>query len=346
MSTTWPEVLSALVARQDLDAGSATWAMEEILSGNATPAQIAGFAIALRAKGETLAEVQGLVDAMYRHAVPFSVEGRVVDIVGTGGDLAKTVNISTMSAVVIAGAGVRVVKHGNRAASSASGAADVLEELGVRLDVPPTRLGDVLDAVGITFCFAPVFHASYRFTAVPRRELGIPTTFNFLGPLVNPAKPAASAVGVADARMGPIMAGVLGARGADAFVFRGDDGLDEITTSTTSQVWIADGASGEVTEDTIDPRAFGFDYTPVSELTGGDPAFNAKVFERVLGGEQSSVRTAVLLNAGAAIAAHEAAAGDLESRLRSGIERAKQSIDTGAAAKVLETWARTTQTLV
>ncbi len=346
MSTTWPDVLSALVARHDLDADSATWAMEEILSGNATPAQIAGFAVALRAKGETLAEVQGLVDAMYRHALPLKVDGRVVDIVGTGGDLAKTVNISTMSAVVIAGAGVRVVKHGNRAASSASGAADVLEELGVRLDVPPTRLVDVLDAVGITFCFAPVFHASYRFTAVPRRELGIPTTFNFLGPLVNPAKPAASAVGVADARMGPIMAGVLGARGADAFVFRGDDGLDEITTSTTTRVWIADGATGEVTEDTIDPRAFGFDYTPVSELTGGDPAFNAKVFERVLGGEQSSVRTAVLLNAGAAIAAHEAAAGDLESRLRAGIERATQSIDTGAATKVLENWARTTQTLV
>ena len=346
MSTTWPEVLSTLVARQDLDAGSATWAMEEILSGNATPAQIAGFAVALRAKGETLAEVQGLVDAMYRHALPFTVEGRVVDIVGTGGDLAKTVNISTMSAVVIAGAGVRVVKHGNRAASSASGAADVLEELGVRLDVPPTRLGDVLDAVGITFCFAPVFHASYRFTAVPRRELGIPTTFNFLGPLVNPAKPAASAVGVADARMGPIMAGVLGARGADAFVFRGEDGLDEITTSTTSRVWVAEGATGEVVEDTIDPRALGFDYAPVSELTGGDPAFNAKVFERVLGGEQSAVRTAVLLNAGAAIAAHAAAAGDLESRLRAGIERAEESIDTGAATKVLENWARTTQTLV
>jgi anthranilate phosphoribosyltransferase len=346
MSTTWPEVLSTLVARQDLDAASATWAMEEILSGNATPAQIAGFAVALRAKGETLAEVQGLVDAMYRHALPFTVEGRVVDIVGTGGDLAKTVNISTMSAVVIAGAGVRVVKHGNRAASSASGAADVLEELGVRLDVPPTRLGDVLDAVGITFCFAPVFHASYRFTAVPRRELGIPTTFNFLGPLVNPAKPAASAVGVADARMGPIMAGVLGARGADAFVFRGEDGLDEITTSTTSRVWIAEGATGTVVEDTIDPQALGFDYAPVSELTGGDPAFNAKVFERVLGGEQSAVRTAVLLNAGAAIAAHEAAAGDLESRLRAGIERARQSIDTGAATKVLENWARTTQTLV
>jgi anthranilate phosphoribosyltransferase len=346
MSTTWPDVLSALVSGEDLDASSAAWAMEEILSGNATPAQIAGFAVALRAKGETLAEVQGLVDSMYRHAVPLKVDGRVVDIVGTGGDRAKTVNISTMSAVVIAGAGIPVVKHGNRAASSASGSADVLEQLGVRLDVPPTKIVEVLNACGITFCFAPVFHASYRFTAVPRRELGIPTTFNFLGPLTNPARPAAMAVGVADAQMAPIMAGVLGARGADAFVFRGDDGLDEITTSTTTHVWIADGATGEVSEDTIDPRAYGFDYTPVSELTGGDPAFNAEVFERVLGGEESSVRTAVLLNAGAAIAAHEAAAGDLETRLRSGMARAKESIDTGAAKRVLESWAQTTQTLV
>jgi anthranilate phosphoribosyltransferase len=323
MSTTWPDVLSALVSGEDLDVSSAAWAMEEILSGNATPAQIAGFAVALRAKGETLAEVQGLVDSMYRHAVPLRVDARVVDIVGTGGDRAKTVNISTMSAVVIAGTGIPVVKHGNRAASSASGSADVLEQLGVRLDVPPTKIVEVLNACGITFCFAPVFHASYRFTAVPRRELGIPTTFNFLGPLTNPARPAAMAVGVADARMAPIMAGVLGGRGADAFVFRGDDGLDEITTSTTTRVWIADGRTGDVSEDTIDPRAFGFDYTPVSELTGGDPAFNAKVFERVLAGEVSSVRTAVLLNAGAAIAAHEAADGDLETWLRSGIERAK-----------------------
>lgn len=346
MTTTWPDVLSALVAGQDLDAAATTWAMEEILSGNATPAQIAGFAVSLRAKGETLSEVQGLVDAMYHHAVPLAVEGRVVDIVGTGGDRAKTVNISTMSAVVIAGAGIPVVKHGNRAASSASGSADVLEQLGVRLDVPATRIVEVLQATGITFCFAPVFHASFRFTAVPRRELGIPTVFNFLGPLTNPARPAAMAVGVADARMAPLMAGVLGARGADAFVFRGEDGLDEITTTTTSRAWVADGASGVVTEEIIDPRAFGFDYTPGSELTGGDAAFNAKVFERVLGGEQSSVRTAVLLNAGAAIAAHEAAGGDLESRLSAGIDRARESIDSGSATKVLHAWASTTQTLV
>lgn len=345
-SQSWPDVLATLVAGQDLDAASTTWAMEEILSGNATPTQIAGFAVGLRSKGETLAEVQGLVESMYNHATPLIVEGRVVDIVGTGGDRAKTVNISTMSAVVIAGAGIPVVKHGNRAASSASGSADVLEELGVRLDVPATRIVEVLQATGITFCFAPVFHASFRFTAVPRRELGIPTVFNFLGPLTNPARPAAMAVGVADARMAPLMAGVLAGRGADAFVFRGDDGLDEITTTTTTRAWVADGASGSVTEESIDPRALGFDYTPGAELTGGDAAFNAKVFERVLSGEQSSVRTAVLLNAGAGIAAHEASGSDLESRLRAGIARAAESIDSGKAAQVLDNWARTTQTLV
>lgn len=345
-ASSWPDVLASLVSGQDLDAGATTWAMEEILSGNATPTQIAGFAVGLRSKGETLAEVQGLVESMYHHATPLKVDGRVVDIVGTGGDRARTVNISTMSAVVIAGAGIPVVKHGNRAASSASGSADVLEQLGVRLDVPATKIIDVLQATGITFCFAPVFHSSFRFTAVPRRELGIPTVFNFLGPLTNPARPAAMAVGVADARMAPLMAGVLGARGADALVFRGDDGLDEITTTTTTQAWVADGATGSVSQESIDPRAFGFEYTPGEELTGGDAAFNAKVFERILAGEQSSVRTAVLLNAGAGIAAHEATGGDLESRLQAGINRAAESIDSGSAATLLDNWARTTQTLV
>src|SRR4051812_20258103 len=286
---TWPDVLSALVAGQDLDSDATTWAMEEILSGNATPTQIAGFAVGLRSKGETLQEVQGLVDSMYHHATPLKVDGRVVDIVGTGGDRARTVNISTMSAVVIAGAGIPVVKHGNRAASSASGSADVLEQLGVRLDVPATKILEVLQATGITFCFAPVFHSSFRFTAVPRRELGIPTPFNFLGPLTNPARPDAMAVGVADARMAPIMAGVLAARGADALVFRGDDGLDEITTTTTSHVWVGDAGTGQVSEQVIDPQRLGLDLSEPAALTGGDAAFNADVFRRVLDGEKSAV---------------------------------------------------------
>jgi len=346
MSKSWPDVLAALVARQDLDSDSTSWAMDEILSGNATPAQIAGFAVALRSKGETLDEMQGLVDAMYRHAEPMTVEGRVVDIVGTGGDRARTVNISTMSAVAIAGAGVRVVKHGNRAASSASGSADVLEELGVRLDVPPPKLVEVLEKVGITFCFAPVFHASFRFAAVPRRELGIPTPFNFLGPLVNPARPDAMAVGVSDARMAPIMAGVLAARGADALVFRGDDGLDEITTTTTSTVWVGDPDSGQVSEEALDPQRLGFELSEPSALTGGDAAFNAAVFGRVVDGEKSAVRDAVLLNAGAGIAAHAGGDGTLEDRVAAGVERARESLDSGEARRVLDLWASTTQSLV
>ena len=198
----WPEVLGALVARRDLDAEQTAWAMQEVFTGDATPAQIAGFAIALRAKGETVDEVEGLVRTMYAHAQPLEVPGRLVDIVGTGGDRARTVNISTMAAVVAAGTGARVVKHGNRAASSASGSADVLEQLGVSLDLTPQRVGEVAVEAGITYCFAPVFHSSLRHAAGARRELGIATIFNFLGPLTNPARPAAQAVGVFDAADG------------------------------------------------------------------------------------------------------------------------------------------------
>lgn len=339
----WPDVLTALVMGEDLDTHSTAWAMEEILSGNATSAQIAGFAVALRAKGETLAEVQGLVDSMYRHATPLTVEGRVIDIVGTGGDRAKTVNISTMSAVVIAGAGARVVKHGNRAASSSSGSADVLEELGVRLDVPPARIPDILDEVGITFCFAPVFHSSLRFAAVPRRELGIATTFNFLGPLTNPARPEAMAVGVADSAMAPIMAGIFAARGADALVFRGDDGLDEITTTTTTSVWVADGSKGSVSRSSLDPTTFGLTYSSAEALRGGDVAFNAKAFARILDGEKSPVRDAVLLNAASGLVAHEGVDGDLDERMAIAIHRAAESIDSGAARRVLDVWAEATE---
>jgi len=343
---TWPDIIGSLVAGSDLGTEATSWAMEEILAGDATPVQIAGFAVALRAKGETQAEIQGLVDAMYRHATSLDVDGRTVDIVGTGGDLAKTVNISTMSAIVIAGAGIPVVKHGNRAASSASGSADVLEQLGVRLDVPATRIADVLGAAGITFCFAPVFHASFRFTAVPRRELGVPTVFNFLGPLTNPARPSAMAVGVADSRMAPLMAGVLAGRGADALVFRGDDGLDEITTTSTTRVWVGAGATGEVVEDQIDPRRFGIAFSAPEALRGGDPAYNAKVVEQVLEGERSAVRDAVVLNAGAGIAAHEASDADLSDRLAAGMARAAESLDSGAARRVLDLWASATQSLV
>jgi anthranilate phosphoribosyltransferase len=235
--TTWADVLSTLVARRDLAAEQAGWAMEQILAGEATPAQIAGFAVALRSKGETVAEVTALADAMLAAGNPISVEGRLLDVVGTGGDRSMSVNISTMAAIVAAGAGALVVKHGSRSASSTSGSADVLEHLGIRLDLPVKRVAEVATEAGITFCFAAAFHPAMRYAAVPRREMGIATSFNLLGPLTNPSRPEAQAIGCADRAAAPVMAGVFASRGVDAWVFRGDDGLDELTTTTTSTLW-------------------------------------------------------------------------------------------------------------
>jgi anthranilate phosphoribosyltransferase len=310
--------------------------MRRILAGEATPAQIAGFAVALRSKGETLDEVEGLVATMYEFAAPLAWDARAVDIVGTGGDRAHTVNISTMAAIVTAGAGVPVIKHGNRAASSDCGSADVLEELGIRLDLGPAAVRQVMGRAGITFCFAPVFHSALRHSAVPRRELGVPTIFNFLGPLANPARPAAQAVGVADARMAAIIAGVLARRGVDGFVFRGDDGLDELTTTTTSTVWSIVG--GEVSERRLDPARLGLVASSAADLKGGDAAFNAAVVRRVVAGETGPVRDAVLLNAAAAIAAYDGAPGPLDERMAHGLRRAERSVDSGAAEATLSTW--------
>ena len=338
---TWPEVIGTLLDGRDLDRSAAAWAMDEIFSGAATAAQIAGFVVALRAKGETVDEVEGIVAAMYDHAEPLSVPGRIVDIVGTGGDRAKTVNISSMSAVAMAGAGAVVVKHGNRAASSASGSADVLEALGVRLDLPPNRIAEVADEAGITFCFAPVFHPSMRYAIPVRGELGVPTTFNLLGPLTNPARPDALAVGCADARLAPVMAGVLARRGVDALVFRGDDGLDELTTSTTSTVWVV--ARGSVEPASVAPEDVGVERAPVEALRGGDAAHNADVFRRVLAGEQGPVRDAVVFNAAAGLVARDAMSGPLVDRMRGAAERIRESLDSGAARGVLDRWAKVTQ---
>ena len=333
---TWPAVLSGLLERRDLPAEATAWAMTEIMSGSATPAQIAGFVIALRVKGETVDEVEGLVQAMYDHATPISIPGQAVDVVGTGGDRAHTVNISTMAALVAAGAGARVVKHGNRAASSACGAADLLEELGVRLDLPPARVAEIAEEVGITFCFAPVFHPALRHAAVPRRELGVPTTFNFLGPLANPAKPTAQAVGVADARMAGIVAGVLAGRGMTALVFRGDDGLDELTTTTTSRVWVV--RDGQVGEERLDPAELGIPPAPANSLRGGDASRNAEVARRFLDGEKGPVRDTVVLNAAAALTAYDGVDGALVDLLPAAMDRAADAVDTGAAADVLDRW--------
>lgn len=337
----WPTILGSLLNGSDVPGESTAWAMNEIMNGEATPAQIAGFVTALRAKGETIDEVSGLVEAMYDHATVVDVPGRAVDVVGTGGDRSHTVNISTMAAIVVAGAGARVVKHGNRAASSACGAADVLEELGVRLDVGPSRAGAIANEVGITFCYAPLFHPAMRHAAGPRRELGVATTFNVLGPLANPARPDAQAVGVADPRMAAIVAGVLAGRGTSALVFRGDDGLDELTTTTTSQVWVAH--DGQVVEERFDPARLGIDAAPPEALRGGQASHNAAVVRRLLAGEPGPVRHAVLLNAAAALVAHDGApvgngSPGLHDAIGSAYERAADAVDSGAAADVLDRW--------
>ena len=337
MSThTWPEVLSALISRTDLSGEQTAWAMGEILAGEATPSQIAGFAVALRTKGETVDEVEGLVEAMYAHSTPITVTGRVLDVVGTGGDRSMSVNISSMAAIVAAGAGAPVVKHGNRSASSKAGSADVLEALGVRLDLPAATVARVGEEVGITFCFAAAFHPALRHAAVPRRELGVGTTFNYLGPLAHPAKPEAQAIGCADLAMAPIMAGVFARRGVDAWVFRGDDGLDELTTTTTSRVWEVRGS--DVVEHTVDPLELGIARGTAEGLRGQDAAYNADVVRRLVAGERGEVRDAVVLNAGAALAIHAAEPGTLTERLTAGIARANEALDSGEARAVLEKW--------
>ena len=339
----WPPLLAALLRGEHLSSGDTAWAMGEVMAGDASPAQVAGFAVALRAKGETPDEVAGLVQVMLDNAAQVEVDGRVVDTCGTGGDRSNTVNLSTMAALVVAGAGVPVVKHGNRAASSACGSADLLEELGVVVDLPPAAVGPCLTDAGIAFCFAPVFHPGMRHAAVARRDLGVPTVFNVLGPLTNPARPAAQAVGVSDARLAPVMAGVLAARGTSALVFRGDDGLDELTTTGPSTVWVV--ADGAVDQESFSPDALGIAPATLGQLRGADASYNAGVARALLAGESGPVRDAVLLNAAAALAAHEGASGALVERLRSGWDRAAAALDGGSAAAVLQRWVQVSTSL-
>lgn len=334
----WPGLLTRLLAGGALDADDTAWAMDTIMAGNATPAQISGFAVALRAKGETAPEVAGLVRAMLARAEPLTVPGPVVDTCGTGGDRAHTVNISTMAAIVVAGTGATVVKHGNRAASSACGSADLLEELGVAVDLPPAAVARSVELAGIGFCFAPVFHPAFRHTAAARRELGVPTVFNFLGPLTNPAQPGAQAVGVADVRMAPVLAGVLAARGTSALVFRGDDGLDELTVGTTSRVWVV--RDGSVTEEVLDPAELGIPAAAAQDLRGGTAAENAAVARALLAGEGGAVRDAVLLNAAAALVALEPGSDALPVQLGAAMNMAAAAVDSGRAGAALERWVR------
>ena len=342
---TWPDLLQSLIRGEELSSDDTAWAMGEVMAGQATPVQTAAFAVTLRAKGETPDELAGLAKAMLAAAVRVDLSALpgggsardAVDIVGTGGDRAHTVNISTMAALVTAGAGVRVVKHGNRAASSACGTADVLEYLGIPLELGPDEVARCAIEAGIGFCFAARFHPGFRHAAVARRELGIPTAFNFLGPLTNPAAPRAGAIGCADARMAPIMAGVFAGRGDSVLVMRGEDGLDEMTTTTATRVWVVHG--GSVRETLVDTADLGVPRSRPEDLRGGDAAFNADVVRRVLAGEPGPVRDAVVANAAAGLAAYAGTiGGDLLDALREGMAQAEKSIDSGSAAATLDRW--------
>jgi len=339
----WPSVLGQLVDGVDLAAEDTTWAMAEIMSGDATSAQVAGFGVALQMKGATAAEVAGLAQEMLARARPVPVDTDAVDVVGTGGDRTGSVNISTMAALVVAAAGVRVVKHGNRAASSRSGTADVLEALGVAIGLGPEEVARCVRELGIGFCFAPVFHPALRHAAGPRREIGIPTAFNVLGPLTNPGRPRAGLIGCAYEAMAPVLAQVFASRGASVLVVRGDDGLDELTTCATSTVRVV--AEGVVRTEQLDAQELGLARVPLSALQGGDAAVNADVVRRLLAGQLGPVRDAVLLNAAGALAAYRGVRGGLVSTLAEQLPPAAQAIDSGAAADLLARWANLSTSL-
>ena len=344
----WPQVLTTLTAGQNLPRGQAGWAMEQVVSGSATPAQVAAFAVALKMKGPTAAEVTEVADVMLQHAHRLPTEqigNDTVDVVGTGGDGFNTVNLSTMAAIVVAAAGVPVVKHGNRAASSLAGGADTLEALGVRIDLDPDDVARSVAEVGIGFCFAPQFHPSYRYASAARREIGVPTVFNLLGPLTNPGRPRAGLIGCAFADLAEVMAGVFAARRSSVLVVHGDDGLDELTTTTTSTIWRVQ--AGTVDKLTFDPAGFGFARADLEELKGGDATANAAEARSVLGGAKGPVRDAVVLNAAGAIVAHAGLSSRAEwlPAWEDGLSRAADAIDGGAAEQLLARWVRFGQQL-
>jgi anthranilate phosphoribosyltransferase len=332
----WADAIGRLARREHLSAELVETAMSAILDGRATDAQIAGFAVALRGKGETPTELAALVRAMMRFAERVELEGDAptIDTCGTGGDRSGTINVSTMAALVAAGAGARVVKHGNRAASSQCGSADVLEALGVVIDLGPAGVARCVDEAGIGFCFAPRFHPAMRFAAPARKELGVATTFNFLGPLANPGRVRCQAVGVSDPAMAEPMAATLVELGAQhVLVFYGHDGLDELTTTTTSTV--IEARNGSVRSFEIDPTEHGLPRVERGALAGGDAAGNAAVSRQVLAGKPGPFRDIVVLNAAAALLV-----AGMADDIGAGIDTAQQAIDDGRAEAALDAFVR------
>jgi len=341
----WDEVFTSLTNKSDLSNEQITWAMAQILEGKAGHDQIKQFLLGLKLKGESASEVSALVAQMYQYAAPINITERAVDTVGTGGDGANTINISTAAAIITNAAGARVVKHGNRAASSKSGSADLLEALGINIDLTGSEVEQTVHKIGIGFCFAPIFHSSMKYAAAARKELGVPTVFNILGPLANPAKPVACAIGVARRELLPLMAQVLLQQGKEGFVFRGDDGLDEVSLATTTTV--IQISNGNLIEEVFNPAELGIASAPISELAGGDAKFNAQMTKQIFDGKAGAMRDAVSLNAAFAIAAFKADFSlPLQTQIANGFVLANKAIDSGAAQSILKKWAQLTNEIV
>ncbi len=339
------------MAGEDLTKEQASWAMRQIMSGEATASQIGAFMLALRGKGETVEELAGLVDVMLENALLLETGNDAVDIVGTGGDLLGTVNISSMASILLASCGIPVLKHGSRSASGKTGSSEMLEVLGIRLDLAPQQVTEVFKKTGITFFFAPVFHPAMRHVAPIRKELGVPTTFNFLGPLANPAQPIATALGVANPSIAPLMAQEMANRGRTALVFRSKDGLDELSTSTEADIWQVSG--GKVTKLSLNPSNLGIPRSSLDSLIGGDAQDNAAVASKLFAGEKFAnsgpIGDVVTLNAAAGLVAYEMAKDPsqalepIEDRLRNALSKTGQALADGSAQRKLVEWAAATQ---
>ena len=345
-SITWPQILGKLVAKSDLNRAEAAWALDEIMTGSTDSGIIETFLVTLRHKGESVDELSGLVDAMLTNALKLDAGPDAVDIVGTGGDLLGTVNISSMASIVTAAAGVPVLKHGSRSASGKTGSAEMLEALGIRLDLSPKQAADVFKQTGISFFFAQVFHPAMRFVGPIRKLLAVPTTFNFLGPLANPAQPIATSLGVANRLIAPLMASELAARGRTALVFRGNDGLDELSTTTNNEIWQVSG--GVVSPSELNPSKLGLKRSETSQLLGGDASHNAQVARDLFSGNTSgnlgAVRDIVLLNAAGGAVSYEMAKDaskadvDLMTRFEDALQKVSLALDSGAAENKLADW--------
>lgn len=351
---TWKDILGILSRGQDLSHDQAAWAMEDLMSGNATDSQISAFAMGLRVKGETATEITGLVETMMKYAIQVSLDRFAVDVVGTGGDGSHSVNISTMAAITVAGCGVPVLKHGNRAVSSKSGTADVLEALGVAINMPPILVSSSVAEAGIGFCLAPAHHPAMRYAANVRKELGVPTVFNVLGPLANPGQPQAALIGVADARLAPTLAQVQLQRGKSSILVRSEDGFDEITTTGPTRAW--DVTSGTIREEVLVPSSFGLNTSSIEQLRGADSRYNAQVARAIFAGRSDgnlgAIRDVVALNAAAALVAYDSAVGkfqygnpseSLTARINRSLPVAFGALSSGAAGSVLDVWISVSQ---